>query len=413
MRIALVEFSPSGGLYQFAAQLAGGMADLGHSVDLLTGPDPELEPLPGVRQLPVLPTWHPADRPEVSGVRRRVRRAYRGARYVLAWSAVARYLRRERPDVVQFAEWRFALDGALLRLVLASARPRVVADVAHSPLPLTESRDAEGLLKTGPLLHRSLRSAYARTDVVFLLGGRSRAEFVEAFPAVTRVEVVPHGDESVYATGEPTDAGTAPEVVLFFGGLSRYKGLDLLLDAFAQVRERRPAACLVVAGPVVDVDVDRLRRRADAIGSVDIRPGYVPVAEVPALVASARLVVTPYLRANASGVAHLAHTLARPVVATDVGDLGEVVRNGETGILVPAADPRGLAGAMDCLLADPRLATRLGAEGRARLREGSSWRQVAEQVTEVYEDVLARPDRGAGAAAPRVGALGRWRRRSL
>jgi glycosyltransferase involved in cell wall biosynthesis len=399
VRIALVEFSPAGGLYQFAAQLAGGMASLGHSVDLLTGPDPELEARPGVRQLPLLPTWHPAHRAEAGAALRRVRRAYRAARYVQAWWRVGRYLRRERPDVVQFAEWRFALDGAMFRLALAGARPPVVADVAHSPLPLSESRDAEGLLKTGPLLHRSLRSAYARTDVVFVLGEHSRAEFLDAFPAVTRVEVVPHGDEGVYATTDPADAGTSPETVLFFGGLSRYKGLDLLLDAFAQVRERHPSARLLVAGPVVDVDVDQLRRRADAIGGVDLRPGYVPVEQVAALVTSARLVVTPYLRANVSGVAHLAHTLGRPVVATDVGDLGEVVRDGETGLLVPAADPGRLAEAMERLLADAGLATRLGAQGRARLGEASSWRHVAERVTAVYQDLLAGPD---GEPAPAV-----------
>jgi len=410
VRIALVEFSPAGGLYQFAAQLAGGMAALGHSVDLLTGPDPELEPRPGVRQLPILPTWHPAHRADASAALRRVRRVYRAARYVQAWWVVGRYLRRERPDVVQFAEWRFALDGAMFQLALAGARPEVVADVAHSPLPLSESRDAEGLLKSGPLLHRSLRSAYSRTDVVFVLGERSRAEFQEAFGAVTRIEVVPHGDEGVYATADPTDAGTSPETVLFFGGLSRYKGLDLLLDAFAQLRERRPAARLVVAGPVVDVDVDRLRERADAIGGVDLRPGYVPVEEVADLVTAARLVVTPYLRANVSGVAHLAHTLARPVVATDVGDLREVVRDGETGILVPAADASRLAEAMERLLTHPRLATRLGAEGRARLREGSSWRQVAERVTGVYQDLLARSDGVGAPAAEPLDGLHRRRR---
>src|SRR5215213_2424642 len=343
------------------------MAALGHSVDLLTGPDPELEPRPGVRQLPILPTWHPAHRADASAALRRVRRVYRAARYVQAWWVVGRYLRRERPDVVQFAEWRFALDGAMFQLALAGARPEVVADVAHSPLPLSESRDAEGLLKSGPLLHRSLRSAYSRTDVVFVLGERSRAEFQEAFGAVTRIEVVPHGDEGVYATADPTDAGTSPETVLFFGGLSRYKGLDLL-------------------------------------------PGYVPVEEVADLVTAARLVVTPYLRANVSGVAHLAHTLARPVVATDVGDLREVVRDGETGILVPAADASRLAEAMERLLTHPRLATRLGAEGRARLREGSSWRQVAERVTGVYQDLLARSDGVGAPAAEPLDGLHRRRR---
>jgi hypothetical protein len=74
-----VKFSPSGGLFQFAVELGEALAELGHSVQLLTGPDPELQSRhPGFRIRPVLlPTWHPADTEVRNPVYRKLRRAVR------------------------------------------------------------------------------------------------------------------------------------------------------------------------------------------------------------------------------------------------------------------------------------------------------------------------------------------------
>ena len=98
-------------------------------------------------------------------------------------------------------------------------------------------------------------------------------------------------------------------------------------------------------------------------GNVDARPGYVPVDGVAPLLDSARVVVTPYIRATQSRVAHLAYTFGRPVVATTVGDLPEAVQDGVTGFLVEPGNSEQLACAMCKLLADPQLAARLGAAG--------------------------------------------------
>jgi len=408
VRITVVEFSPSGGLYQFAVQLASGMGAIGHTVDLLTGADPEFEVGHGVRQVTILPTWHPAAGADSAGLVRIVRRGYRAGRYVLAWLRIGRYLRRERPDVVQFAEWRFALDGWLLRTVLARARPPVVADIAHTPVPLNERRRSATLQKSGPLLRRSLRRAYERTDVVFVLGEQSRRDFRAAYPSVTNVQVIPHGDEGLYLSAEPSPAGEAPPTVLFFGGLARYKGLDLLLDAFEVVLTSCREARLVIAGPVVDIDLPQLRARAEDVGRVEVRAEYVPVDQVEGLVTGARLVVTPYSAANQSGVVQVAHTLARPVVATDVGDLGEAVRHGETGLLVTRGSASALAAAITELLDDPVLATRLGTAAREQTRATRSWPEVAARVCAVYTDLLRkRQQQSPAPAMPCPGAPSR------
>ncbi len=405
LRIAVVEFSPSGGLYQFALQMADAYAAAGHRVELITGRDPELAPRePGVVLRDVLPTWHPAaaDEPawlrtRLGGVVRKARRAVRAGRLVLAWLRLAVLLLRSRPDVVQWAEWRFALDGwfvrRIVRLLAATGRAPVHADVAHTPKPFEEQRSTGELYRMGGGLLRELGRAYRAMDVVLVLGESARRDLEETFPGLRRVEVIPHGDEGIFTRSAGTDATAASPPsrqdarVLFFGTLARYKGVEGLLDAFARVRQDRPDAELVVAGAVADVDIAALRASAERVGGVDLRAGYVPAEAVAPMVETARVVVAPYVLANQSGVVHLAQTFGRPVVATDVGDLGVAVRDGETGLLVPPGDPGALARALLRVLGDDGLADRMGAAGLERSRSAASWSSVAERVLPVYDEL--------------------------
>jgi glycosyltransferase involved in cell wall biosynthesis len=207
---------------------------------------------------------------------------------------------------------------------------------------------------------------------------------------------VPHGDESVFLRGQPKPVDESGPVVLFFGTLMAYKGLDLLLEAFERVRARRPESSLVVAGtPSGDFDLEELRRTADRIGGISVHPGYVPIPQVASFFNEARVVVAPYRYANASGVVELARTFARPVVGTAVGDLPAVIEDGRTGLLVPPNDPAALATALLRLLDDPAEAQRLGSAGRARSAASASWATVAERIEEVY--IRALNDRHGGA----------------
>jgi glycosyltransferase involved in cell wall biosynthesis len=401
LRICLVEPTPSGGLFQFAFQLGEALARLGHDVDLITGPDPELRPrTPGFRVSAILPTWHPGARTVEPLLLRRARRVLRGLRYIGAWGRVVVHLRRHAPDVVQWAEWRFAMDGIFVA-ALGRRRPRpVLADLAHTPVPHAVRNRAASLKRRGPLLTRALHAGYRSVDVVYVLGEASRREMLEAWPRVRRVEVIPHGDEGIFAAEPGPGPEACPPRALFFGTWMRYKGLDLLLDAFAQVRAYVPEAELVIAGSVgADIDFGEVARRAAAVGRVDLRPGYVPLEEVAELMGRARVVVAPYRRANQSGVVHLAQTFGRPVVATDVGDLPSVIEDGVTGLLVPCGDVERLAEALQRLLTDPATAGRLGGNARDSIREHGSWDEVARRVSGVYAELIAART-GEGGAPP-------------
>jgi glycosyltransferase involved in cell wall biosynthesis len=378
-----VEFSPSGGLFQFAVQLGTALACSGNDVHLLTGPSPELVSRnPRFVIEPVLPTWHPRDGAAGSGARvRKLRRAVRACRLLLAWLLLVRRLIQLYPDVVMWSTWRFTLDAAFVTL-LGRTLPRTTSVlVAHEPTAHS-ARDTT-VRKSGRLFDQMLALAWRSMDVIFVLGEETRRRAIEAWHPPAPVLVIPHGDSGALVKEAASCPGAASTdaVVLFFGTWSRYKGLELLLDAFALLRSRMPDARLVIAGGVGrDLNLSSVLRRAEAIGGVDARPRYIDAAELNTLFATARVVVTPYLRASQSGVAHLAHTFARPVVATSVGDIPSVVHHRETGLVVPPADADALASALEEMMRDPELAERLGTAGRQRLAKEATWSHVATRV---------------------------------
>ncbi len=379
--IVLVEFSPSGGLFQFAVQLGNALAERGHEVHLLTGPRPELTS--SHRRFvihAVLPTWHPGEDRVRSALVTKPRRALRALQLTMAWAVLPVHVRRLGPDVVLWSTWRFLLDAVGVLVTAATVRRVLLGIVAHEPLPKSDARDTTAL-KGGRVFTAALAAAWRRMGVVFVLGDKARAAVERHWEPSGSVVLIPHGDEKALRTTSVVPVQQTDPVVLFFGTWQRYKGIDVLLEAFALVRSHSPEARLVVVGAAgADVDLPGLAAAAARAGNVDLRPGYVPVRDVAALFDAARVVAVPYVRAMQSGVAHLAYTFGRPVVATAVGDIPEVVRPGETGLLVPAGDAEKLAEALLAMLRDPAEAARLGSAGRDRVERDSSWPVVAARV---------------------------------
>lgn len=180
---------------------------------------------------------------------------------------------------------------------------------------------------------------------------------------------------------------------MFFGYIREYKRLDLLLEAWPAVVEARPAARLVVAGDPVRLSRERrdeLERWAERLGAVH-RFGYVPFGDVRRYFAAADALVMPYRHISQSGVLYLALALGVPVVATRVGALPEMLRDGEDALLVPPESPADLPRALIRLLGDAGLREQLAAGGR-RIAQEHSWPSIAEQTERTFLR-LAAPQR--------------------
>jgi glycosyltransferase involved in cell wall biosynthesis len=185
--------------------------------------------------------------------------------------------------------------------------------------------------------------------------------------------------------------GLEGEVVLFFGYIRSYKGLDTLLRAWPMVRRNRPATLIVAGEPYEDMqNYEQLARAAGGEDSVRMITRYIPDEEVEALFKASDVVVLPYRSATQSGVTQVAYALGRPVITTDVGGLAETVVPGETGLVVPPEDPQALADAITRFFAE-HMAEPLG-RGVDALRASHSWETLAETTMELLDELA--PGRG-------------------
>lgn len=391
-RIAMVEFPPSGGLFQFSLQLGEALARAGDNVELITGPSPELTSRePGCRVRSILPTWHPAAGSDAAELWRRARRILRAGQLAAAWIVLPVHLLRTRPDVVVWSEWRFLIDGMGVHLIRTILPNAVLAMVVHEPRPLVEQPGHDGMYKKSGTINRALAMAFTDLDVAFVLGESSKQALIETWPITASIHVIPHGDEGIFAPTAIPKAETTGPCALSFGTITAYKGIDTLCDAWPAVREHVPDAELIIAGAIsADVDKSALHAQIERLAGVSLHIGYVPVKDVSTHFARARCVVLPYKRSSQSGVAHLAHTLRRPVIATRVGDIPAVVEDGVSGLLVDPDSPDALAAALVRLLTDPDLAQRMGNAGAQALATGASWDEVAARLREGIPAVRRR-----------------------
>jgi glycosyltransferase involved in cell wall biosynthesis len=164
---------------------------------------------------------------------------------------------------------------------------------------------------------------------------------------------VPHPVYNIFGAASDKDSARAAlglsdeRIVLFFGYVRRYKGLHVLLDAMPHLLSHFPVRLLVV-GEFYDNE-QAYREQIRTLGlehAVTLHSDYVPNERVGAYFSAADVVVLPYLSATQSGIAQIAYNFDRPVIATDVGGLAEVVLDGRTGYIVPPGDPEALAEAI-------------------------------------------------------------------
>ncbi|HEX2050094.1 MAG TPA: glycosyltransferase [Actinomycetota bacterium] len=285
------------------------------------------------------------------------------------WWRAARRVDDAAPDVVVLQWWHPAF-GPCLGYVAARARRRgaAVVFVCHNARP-HEAFPASRLLTVRALRHADLVLTPSRTTA---------DELVEVVPGAP-IEALSH---PAYDLGSGDGLGAewaermrAPgPVILFFGYVRAYKGLEDLVRALPAIRRAHPGATVVVAG-VFHEALERYAELAEQLGVSDalrLYPGYVPSSDVPGLLAAADVVALPYRSASQSGVLPQALARGARVVATDVGAISEALAG--HGVLVPPRDPDALADGVVRALASPRPAPRAG-------RGWAEWRDAVARAT--------------------------------
>ncbi len=235
---------------------------------------------------------------------------------------------------------------------------------------------------------------YRRMQGLLFHTRHSWETFQDYFPDFSiEHEIIPLGEYSFLSNPNPAiDVLPDSPRILFFGNIRHYKGLDLLIRALAEIRQRVPDVSLLIAGQAMGTfePYENLIRELNLQTHVETRFGYIPDTEIPELMNSSVVAALPYREIDQSAALMLMVAHGKAIVATRVGGIPEVIRDGESGILVPPNDPHSLAAAITDLLTDRTKAMKLGKQAKIDAETRFSWKSIAEQTHRFYERLCKR-----------------------
>ncbi|MDA0351004.1 MAG: glycosyltransferase family 4 protein [Chloroflexi bacterium] len=293
----------------------------------------------------------------------------------------------ESPDI-DLVETGGPLSALALEVARRDGRPLAVS--IHGPLANNTHEDGniEGAL---------LQYAAAIVVDTETLAGQLRAV---ARDSAARTTVV--------RAGLPlTELAPGPRLLkrptlLCVGPLTRDSGFDVAIDALAEIRERIRTAELVIVGDGPERDALQAQAAALGLGQAVSFRGNVATSRLPAIVNQVSLVVVPArVPVSSCAIAILGGQLLRPVIASAIGGLTEVIEQEGNGLLVVPEDPAAIAGAARRLLSEPGAAADLGRRGRTLARERFGWNRFVDEMERLLDTTLARAN-----ARPNQGMAG-------
>ncbi len=297
--------------------------------------------------------------------------------YPPSWIQAAERLIAHQPAAVIFQWWQ-PLFGPAYSSVIGRLKDRSNAAIiflCHNVYPHERLR-VPGL----SLLERKLIGSAFKKAEAFLVHSEKMSIQVRKFNSKAPIRRIYHPVYAFYSQWDsPQERTDRTPSILFFGNIRKYKGLAVLLEAMALVRQSMDVR-LTVAGEFY-VDAAPYKRMAKDLkisDRIDWRDRYIANEEVPVLFRQSDLVVLPYLSATQSGVVPLAYHFDVPVITSDVGGLSEVVLDGRTGYLFPPGQAGPLAERILRFFREEK-----GPEFQEQIRcfkKDLSWQQVTDKI---------------------------------
>jgi glycosyltransferase involved in cell wall biosynthesis len=389
-----------GGDRPYALGLAASLIEQGISLDFIGSDDleaPELRECPQVRFLNLRGDMN-ANAPLVTKV-------VRVARYYVR---LLRYAAAAGPGIFHIL-WNDKLehfDRTLLLLYYRYLGKRIVFTVHNVNAGKRDGTDSA-------LNRLTLRIQYRLVDHLFVHTQQMKRELADDFGvSPQKISVIPFGmnstvpDTALTGTESRRRLGLAKsdKVVLFFGNIAPYKGLEYLVEAMAVVADRLPECRLVIAGrpkgsesywAAIEERIARLRLGSRIVQRIE----YVPDADTEVYFKAADLLVLPYTHVFQSGVLFLGYNFGLPALASDVASFKEDIIEGTTGFVFKPRDSLALAHAIEHFFGSElyRSLPVRRPEIRRFASECYSWTTVGSITRDVYRAVLAP----SAAAVPR------------
>ena len=259
-------------------------------------------------------------------------------------------------------------------------RKRIVITM-HDPLP--HSSEDTWLNR----LHRDV--CFRLLNDFILLNETQKEDFIKTYHMGAKRVALSHLSAYTNLQNIKPQKPDVSNYVLFFGGISSHKGIEYLCEAMDKVCKKHPDVKLVVAGKgKIYFDLNQYAIYSN--GHLVLLNRYLDDTELVGLIRSSLFVVCPYVDATQSGVIMSAFALNKPVIATNVGALPSMVKNGQYGTIVPPRDVTSLATAINTLIEDPQEIEAMTENIKHDYSKGKySWNAIAQGITDIYTKKLS------------------------
>ncbi|HEX2867264.1 MAG TPA: glycosyltransferase [Ignavibacteriales bacterium] len=262
----------------------------------------------------------------------------------LSWIKTGRRILRDSPDLVIFKYWLPFFGpafGTIARIVRKKKSIKTLA-ICHNVIP-HEKRPGD----------RAFTRYFLSAMDYFVLLSKKVQDDLKTFLPDAKSAVLPHPVLSNFGSPVTKDFARSHlglkegKLMLFFGFIRDYKGLDVLLEAMALLKDRLDVK-LMVAGEFYSNEekYKSLIKKLDLGDLLILFTDFIPTSEVKYYFCASDAVVLPYRSATQSGIVQIAMNFKKPVIAANVGGLEEVVLEGKTGFIVEKENPAMLAGAI-------------------------------------------------------------------
>jgi glycosyltransferase involved in cell wall biosynthesis len=307
---------------------------------------------------------------------------------------IYKLIRKEKYDVVHFQFFRRRRIESLYFILLKMLGVKL-AHTVHDISPLDESK----------LDHLFNLLVYKTADILFVHSNSNKKTLAQQMKLdEEKIKVMPHGDFDNYITDRILSKSEARKifglsqeqnVILFFGAIKEYKGLDMLSNSFPMASMKINNLALIIAGEAGDAETRKIVLKCKDILSnlpkevkVIFHDKFIPVTEVAKYFIASDIVVLPYRRVTHSGIPHLAYTFGRPVIATNVGDFEEIIEEGKSGFVLSSNTQENLSEKIIQAFSDKQKLEEMGKYARNFCATKYTWKDSAEALIPVYNKMI-------------------------
>jgi glycosyltransferase involved in cell wall biosynthesis len=304
------------------------------------------------------------------------------------WIGVAKKIRAEKPDLLIFKYWLPFFGPCFGTIAWLSKRKSKAKVLFICDNIIPHERRPGDIAFT--------RYAFRHADYFIVQSDTVEEQLNRLFPKA-RYRKAPHPVYENFGSVQPKETAkrslgmASKHVMLYFGYIRRYKGLMVLIEAMARLKSTGFANgdfLLLIVGEFYDEESKYRDRVRDLNLESNIRfvSGYLPNEQVGPYFSAADVVVLPYLSATQSGIVQIAYNFDKPVIATRVGGLAEVIVEGKTGYLVPPNNADALADALLKFYTEQREGE-FGANARLE-KSKYTWDNLVSSIESMMKDTV-------------------------